>query len=266
MAVEQPMPGLWRIEQSDGLDRATAIVRRSPLKLVASAEPSIAAPGAPVSVGARIEEYGRPLVSFARLKNLRVSITVDLPSGASIEVPVQREPEGWFRGEWVPEAAGSAELRIEAESPELNRRNVFEIEVDRQCFDMEASWTAFDVSTTIQQRQDCRDLEEVQARVRYISSEGTASPWEAASPGGQGTYSARLARSSPGMVAVEIRAVDRQRQRIFALPPIPSPVEAEPPGWGGFLLRLLAANTPLSLLGLLWLHRRQVMNLREEPA
>lgn len=267
--LDSPLGGLWRIDQPAGLDRADVILRRSPLRLVASIEPAPATLGAPAKVRIRFEENGRPVVSYARLKAMEVDARISSETGDDEPLELSRAQGGWFEASFTPTDPGRHRLDVSAESPEVVRQNRFLFEAERQCFDLSARWTAEQVAVDVQTRPECSDLREVRIRARLDhldeANEPIVGSWTAFSSGGGGTYAATLDHPGNGTVFIEARAIDGLRARRFSLPRVEAPVEAAGMSWWQLATRLILANLPLSLLPILWLHRRQLHNLEVAP-
>lgn len=263
--IDAPMPGLWRADQPAGLDRAKVVVRRSPLRLVLDVEPSPATLEAPARLRVRFEEHARPVVSYARLKDMEVGVRVVAPEGEPRPLDLTRVPGGWYEGYLTPGIPGTHEVLVAAESPDVVRRHAFTFTAERQCFDVAARWSEADVAVDVQLRPDCDDLTEVRVRARFDGRDesGVLAPgdWHAFADGGGGTLAAAIPRSGPGELVVEARAIDGKSPRRFGLPTISAP--RKPPGLSAldWASRLLIANIPLLLLPLLWAHRRQLHNL-----
>lgn len=263
--IDAPMPGLWRADQPAGLDRARVVVRRSPLRLVFDVAPSPATLEAPARLRVRFEENARPVVSYARLRDMKVDVRVVAPEGEPRALDLTRVPGGWYEAYLTPGIPGTHEVRVSAESPDVARRHAFTFTAERQCFDVATRWTETDVAVDVQLRPHCDDLAEVRVRARFDGRDdaGALAPgdWHAFADGGGGTLAAAIPRSGPGDLVVEARAIDGKSPRRFALPAISAP--AKPPGLSAadWAARLLIANIPLLLLPLLWAHRRQLHNL-----
>jgi len=267
--LESPPPGSWRLDQSAGLDRARIVVRRSALRMVAQIEPEPATLGSPARLKIRFEEHGRPLVSYARLKDMEVEARLVDAAGASHRLDWSRVPGGWFQARTTPVQRGRMELIVRAESPELVRGHRFGFTVERQCFDASTRWMEARVAIDVQRRPECDDLSDIRVRARFEGRDEAGEPtfgdWKAFAPGGAGTYAAAVPRRGAGRLVVEARALEGHRTRRFSFPPEASPPADEGLSGTAWTARLLLANVPLLLLPLLWVHRRQIHNLEVAP-
>jgi hypothetical protein len=265
--ILRPATGLWRLDQPEGLDRGVVLVRRSPLRLVFDADPKPATTEAPVRLRFRFEENGRPMISYARLKDMEVQAQIRAGSAEPEALELTRVPGGWFEAFATPTVEGTYGLRVVAESPEVVREHRFAFEAERQCFDVRANWMAENVVADVQLRPSCRDLADIRVRARFDGFDEEAEPqrgsWQAFTSGGGGTYSAALERLGPGTLVVEARAIDGGQVRRFSLPDSPSPVD-DGGSFAASVGYMVVANLPLLLLPLLWVHRRQLHNIEVE--
>lgn len=267
--VDHPRKGLWRLNQPEGLDRAEVVLRRSPLRLILEVDPQPATMNAPVQLKVRFEENGRPLVSFARLKDMEVTVRVLPPEGEAKSIALERVPEGWYAGVLTPEQSGPHRVHVQAESPDVVRQHPFEFEVERQCFDVETRWATDEIAVDAKIRSYCGDLSDVRVRARFDQhvegQEPIPGDWLALTLQRPDLLSAVIPREGTGELIVEAKAIDGRTPRRFALPVI-TPAEGEgSTSFGAWAARLMIANIPLLLLPLLWAHRRQIYNLEVAP-
>lgn len=248
--LRSPPYGAWRLEQSGAPSQALVVVNYSALRLELQLEPQIPVLGAPVRIQGRMLEGGQPVVSYARLKNLRMTAFL-----AGEPVVLEPTGEGRFLSDWVPTQEGPMEVMLRAESPDLRRTLRRLTHVQAPCFDVTADFEGRAIRVQAALRSVCGQLREVQIDVAPVAAAGQL-PWVRLRPTASGSLMAEMERPE-GLerLVFEARAFSRLGERTFPLPSIRAP---EPDRGLPWPVQAAASQTPLILLWALWRIRRRL--------